>query len=313
LLQDASSIRLRYSEISERDATILRAVAGVLQELTGDEIVAAEPLLVGRKFVALVMETPGWVRRTTRLSPPARKVRDLAMSAHDPNKFMLDDIPSLVGSAGQSEQVASVLKDGLREISSAYPDMLAALEKELLRELRVQGKQGLANLRARAERVTGITGNFRLDAFATRLTSYDGSIDVLEGLASLAANKPPRDWVDRDVDAARIELAALARDFLRAEGLAHVAGREQSRFALAIFMSDPRSAGVIKPEVELDAGDLVEARAIASRLREEITDGVSWDVAIAAAAELASLLAHEQMKRTGEQQAKSPIVSAGGV
>lgn len=313
LLQDASSIRLRYSQISERDAAILRAVAGVIEELTGDEIVAAEPLLVGRRLVSLVMEAPGWVRRTTRLSAPARKVRDLAMSAHDPNKFMLDDIPSLVGAAGRPEQVAGILKDGLREISGAYPDMLAALEKELLRELRVQGKRGLANLRARAERVTGITGNFRLDAFATRLASYDGSIDVLEGLASLAANKPPRDWVDRDVDAARIELAALARDFLRAEGLAHVAGREQSRFALAIFMSDPQSAGVIRPEVELDAGELAQARAIASRLREEITEGVSWDVAIAAAAELASLLANENMKLAGEEaKPRSPIAAAGG-
>ncbi len=313
LLQDASSIRLRYSEISERDAAILRAVASAIEELTGDEIVAAEPLLVGRKLVALVMETPGWVRRTTSLSAAARKVRDLAMSAHDPNKFMLDDIPSLVGASGRPEQVASVLKDGLREISSAYPDMLAALEKELLRELRVQGKQGLANLRARAEQVTGITGNFRLDAFATRLASYDGSIDVLEGLASLAANKPPRDWVDRDVDAARIELAALARDFLRAEGLAHVAGREQSRFALAIFMSDPQSAGVIRPEVELDASGLAQARAIASRLREEITEGVSWDVAIAAAAELASLLANENMKLASKEPMPiSPIAAAGG-
>ena len=272
---------------------------------------AAEPLLVGRKLVSLVMETPGWVRRTARLSPSARKVRDLAMTAHDPNKFMLDDIPSLVSSAGKPEQVARILKEGLNEISEAYPEMLASLEKDLLRELRVQGKQGLANLRARAERVTGITGNFRLDAFATRLSSFDGSMDVLEGLASLAANKPPRDWVDRDVDAARIELAALARDFLRAEGLAHVAGREQSRFALAIFMSDPKGAGVLRPEVELDAGELDQARAIANSLRERISAGVSRDVAIAAAAELASLLAQED--KVAEPESSSPIVATGGV
>lgn len=311
LLQEASSVRLRYSEISKRDAAILKEVASVIEELTGDEIVAAEPLLIGRKLVSLIMDTPGWVRRTARLSPSARKVRDLAMAAHDPNKFMLDDIPSLVSSAGKPDQVARVLKEGLKEISDTYPEMLASLEKDLLRELRVQGKQGLANLRARAERVTGITGNFRLDAFATRLSSFDGSVDVLEGLASLAANKPPRDWVDRDVDAARIELAALARDFLRAEGLAHVAGREQSRFALAIFMSDPKGAGIIRPEVELDAGELDEARAIADSLRERISAGVSRDVAIAAAAELASLLAQEE--GVAEPETSSPIVATGGV
>lgn len=314
LMQDAESVRLRHSEISERDAAILRQVAEVIADLTGEEVEAAEPLLVGRRLVSMIMDAPAWVRRTGRLTLAARKVRDLALAAHDPNKFMLDDIPAMISSDGDAEQVARTLRLGLVEIADAYPAMLRSLEEGLLRELRVRGRRGLANLRARAERVTGITGNFRLDAFATRLSSFDGTTDVLEGLASLAANKPPRDWVDRDVDAARIELAALARDFLRAEGLAHVSGREQSRFALAIFMSDPEGAGVIRPEVELDADELGDARALAERLRQTIAAGIPRDVAIAAAAELASLLSRESVD--GEDEApSSPAparVAAGG-
>lgn len=311
LMQDAESVRLRHSEISERDAAILRRVAEIIAGLTGEDVEAAEPLLVGRRLVSMIMDAPGWVRRTGRLTPAARKVRDLALTAHDPNKFMLDDIPSLISPGGDAGQVAETLRSGLIEIAEAYPAMLGTLEEGLLSELRVRGRRGLANLRARAEQVVGITGNFRLDAFATRLSSFDGSRDVLEGLASLAANKPPRDWVDRDVDAARIELAALSRDFLRAEGLAHVSGREQSRFALAIYMSDPEGVGVIRPEVELDAEELGDARVLASRLRQTIAAGIPRDIAIAAAAELASLLSREPDDANREAPLRSKVAARG--
>ena len=291
LLQDPGSIRLRHSEISSDDAAILRGVSSIIGELTGKEIEAAEPLLVGRHLVSLVTEVPSWVRRTSTLSPGARKVRDLAISAHDPNKFMLDDIPSLVSDSENPGHVVDIIRAGLIEISGAYENMLRDLEKALLSELRASGQETSSKLQERAKRVMGITGNFRLDAFATRLTSYDGSLDVLEGLASLAANKPPRDWVDRDVDAARMELAALSREFLRTEGLAHVNGRAQSRFTIALYMSDPDNAGVIAPEVEVDFEQLLQARELASSLRDSIADGVERDVAIAAAASLTSLLA----------------------
>ena len=307
LLQDAKGVRLRHSEISERDAAILRNMSEVIAELSDEPVESAEPLIVGRRLVSLVMDTPGWVRRTTRLSASARKVRDLAIAAHDPNKFVLDDIPSNVGASDEPEAIASILRAGLEEIRNAYDRMLRSLEAGLLDELRASPSSGFERLRQRAETVVGITGNFRLDAFATRLTSFDSSIDVLEGLASLAANKPPRDWVDRDVDAARIELAALARDFLRAEGLAHVSGREQSRFALAIFTSDPDGPGTITPDVEIDRNGLDDARALAERLRCTITASIPRDVAFAAAVELALLLSAER-----EQHDENERVAAGG-
>lgn len=307
LLQDASSVRLRLSEITERDAAILRGVAEVVARHAPDDgTIAVDPLSVSRQLVALVMNVPAWVRRTSRLGRPALKVRDLAMSAHDPNKFMLDDLPKIAGDDAEVETVIAELSAGLEELAGAYTAMLASLRDLLLGELRVHGQDISERLRRRAKAVMGVTGNYRLDAFAARLSTFDETREALEGIASLAANRPPRDWVDRDVDAARIELASLAREFLRAEGLAHVQGRGDGRFSFALFMSDPARQGLITPEIAIDGEELARARELAESLRAVIGGKVGRDVALAAAVELAAALSEETEREPG------PALAAGG-
>ena len=56
----------------------------------------------------------------------------------------------------------------------------------------------------------------------------------MEGLASLAANKPPRNWVDTDIDRATVELAEMAQRFMRVEAYAHVKGRSNKRHSMAV-------------------------------------------------------------------------------
>ena len=104
--------------------------------------------------------------------------------------------------------------------------MLLDVRELLLAELAAAPTEnGLRTLRARAENVIGLTGDFRLDAFASRIATFSLDADMIEGIASLAANKPPKDWVDRDLDAARIEIADLARRFKRSEAFGRVKGR----------------------------------------------------------------------------------------
>jgi hypothetical protein len=227
------------------------------------------------------------------------KVRDLAASAHDPNKFMLDDLPALFDREDDGDQyvesIVSQLRAGLRELSFAYDAMFMSLRDVLIDELRAgRPDTDWSRLQSRARVVIGLTGNYRLDAFATRLSTFDGSIETLEGLASLAANKPPRDWVDRDADAARVELAALSQEFLRAEGFAHVKGREDGRVRMALFISDPGRPALVTPEFSVDGLERRRARQLAVRLRKLIGDEVTRDVALAAIAELGALLNDEQ-------------------
>jgi hypothetical protein len=77
---------------------------------------------------------------------------------------------------------------------------------------------------------------FQLDGFATRLASFDGSRTALEGLLSLAAERPPRDWVDRHIDAAILELTKFARRFREAEAFVAVQGRKAHSEAIAVVI-----------------------------------------------------------------------------
>jgi hypothetical protein len=295
LLQDAASVRLRRNDISDDHVRILQGVAETTAQLLGEPAPSViDPLSVGRQLVAVVTGAQGWVRRTGRLSPTATRVRDLAAAAHDPNKFMLDDLPTIFPADASSPQaVIGQIRDGLVEISSAYDRMIAGLADAMLAELAVGGEDGLERLRGRAANVVGLTGNYRLDAFATRLSSFSGGNEAIEGLASLAANKPPRDWVDRDVDAAAIELAALSQEFLRAEGLAHVKGRDNARIRLAFYMSDPGRPALVAPEFSVDDLDRQRARGLAAKLRGVIDPRTSPEVALAAIVELGAMLADE--------------------
>jgi hypothetical protein len=177
----------------------------------------------------------------------------------------------------------------------------------MLTELRIPygTETEIAELRTRAETVKGLTGNYRLDAFATRLAIYSGSDDEIEGIAGLAANKPPRDWVDRDIDQARIEIAALAQEFVKAEGLAHVKGRLDRRLAMALYFGDPTRPGPITPEFHITLDQRPQVDSLVSAFHAVLNESrPSRDVALAALAELGSQLAAQSptsISRDGDQ------------
>jgi hypothetical protein len=58
----------------------------------------------------------------------------------------------------------------------------------------------------------------------------------LEGILSLAADKPPRDWVDRHIDAAVLELVQFARRFREAEAFVAVKNRPAQSEAIAVVI-----------------------------------------------------------------------------
>jgi hypothetical protein len=243
-----------------------------------------------------------WTLKTARLSARAIQVRNLAKLANDPNKFLLDDIPAVFGETKAEREVRSAdavpiisaVRLGLDELVQAYPSMLRELATTMMRELRIPNASAseTTELHLRAENVRGLTGNYRLDAFATRLTTYSGTEEEIEGIASLAANKPPRDWVDRDIDQTRIEIAALAQEFVKAEGLAHVKGRGDRRHALALYFGDPTRPSPITPEFDIAIHQQAEVTRLVAMLSAALAKaGASRNVALAALAELGSELA----------------------
>lgn len=245
LAKDPTDIQLRWMNLSEMSRRLLSDLADVVRELDEENTLTdLEPIDVAKGLVAIYDRLPPWVNRTQGLSGNAKRVRQLFKQASDPNKLIFDDIPHELSDGHDSDagqalaEVTNRAREGLKELREAYPSMLHRLRETLLGELQVPSVAPtmLAELRARAENIRQLSGDFRLEAFVVRLEKFKGTESDMESLAGMAANKPPRNWVDADIDRAAVELAALAQRFIRAEAFAHVKGRPDKRQAMAVVV-----------------------------------------------------------------------------
>jgi hypothetical protein len=232
-LQDPERFSLRWVAIDEDKNQILEGISQLLAEI-GERAGAADPLEAARGLVGMVFNIPEWSRRTQRLGKTAKAIRDMLLKASDPHKVIFIDLASLLNAADAQAYVIS-LREPLQELIGAYGKMLAEVEAKMLEALGAN-KENLETLRERAKSVSGVSGDLRLDAFAARLATFDGSRASLEGILSLAAEKPPQDWVDRHIDAAILELAKFARRFREAEAFVAVQGRTAHSEAIAVVI-----------------------------------------------------------------------------
>lgn len=294
---DAGSIQVRWMDLSEVSRRLLSGMAEIVRGLDdSNALVHLEPIDVARGLVAIHDKLPAWTRRTMRLSANAVRIRNLFNRSKDPNKFLFNDIPGTLGEdfMGAKEEdlhrIIGSVREGLEELVHAYPSMLHRLRDIMLSELQVpnDSAQSLAELRSRAENIRQLAGDFRLEALVGRLSQYDGSDERFEGIASLVANKPPRDWVDQDIDKSGIELADMAQKFIRAETFARVKGRTQKRQSMAVLIGMDGRPSPLLEEFDVADADRETVDDIVSRVNIALNgaDTSRRSVILAALAEL---------------------------
>jgi len=288
-LQDPDRFSLRWVAIDEDKNRILEGISKLLAEI-GENAGAADPLEAARGLVAMVFNLPEWARRTSRLGQTTKDMRDMLLKASDPHKVLFVDLASLLGAADGKAYVKA-LRAPLQELAGAYGKMLAEVEAKMLSALDA-GRDDLEALRDRARSVSGISGDLQMDGFATRLASFDGSRASLEGVLSLAAERPPRDWVDRHIDTANLELAKFARRFREAEAFVAVQGRKAYSEAIAVVIGTGSDTKTITRSFAIPDRhrQTVEARAheVASMLEGH---GLGTDVLLAILAKAGMKLA----------------------
>ncbi|KAF0812239.1 hypothetical protein IGB42_03229 [Andreprevotia sp. IGB-42] len=297
-LQDPRRFSLRWVTIDEDKSHILQGISKLLAEV-GEKTEAADPLEAARGLVAMVFNLPEWSRRTARLGQTAKDIRDLLLKASDPHKVLFVDLASLLN-VPNGKAYVKALRAPLQELAGAYDKMLAEVEAKMFEALDTS-RDDLAALRERAKSVSGISGDLRLDAFATRLANFDGSRASLEGILSLAAEKPPRDWVDRHINAAILELAKFARRFREAEAFVAVQGRQAHSEAIAVVIGAGADTKTISRSFAISDRyhEMVETKAdqIASMLDAE---GLETEVLLAILAKVGMKLASIDKEATDD-------------
>lgn len=299
LAKDPEAIQLRWMDMSNVSRGLLSDMADIVRDIDSKNTLPnLEPIDVARGLVAIYDQLPAWVGRTQHLSAGARRVRHLFKQAKDPNRLIFDDLPMELGDGDGSygeEDIARIsgsLREALAELRNAYPSMLHRLRELLLSELHVPNAspQMLAGLRSRAENVLGISGDHRLEAFIIRLARFSGTDEDMESLASMAANKPPSNWVDADVDRASVELADLARRFIHLEAFARVKGRVAKRHAIAVVVGTDERPTPFHDDFEIGDLERPEVDALVTQLSKALDDTGTGrrNVILAALAELSA-------------------------
>ncbi|MBE7492973.1 MAG: ATP-binding protein [Planctomycetes bacterium] len=297
LAKDPQTIQIRWMDLSGVDRDILTGIADVVGSLHPEAPISiVEPLAVGRQLIAIYEDLPHWTKRTMRLSKQALQLRDLFKRATDPNQLLFSAIPNALNGDGHHTQdtnaIVNRVRDSLQELVSTFPSMLHRLKSTLLTELHVpnESPQALAELRGRAENIRGLSGDFNLDAFVVRLTQFDATNSSMESIASLAAEKPPRDWTDADLDRATVRIVELAEQFLRAETFTRVKGRPAKRHALAVVVGKGGRPTPYLEEFSIGESDKAAVDDLVRRITGELerADPSTKNVILAALAEISA-------------------------
>jgi len=281
-LQNASRIAMKYVEIDKKRQSILEGINIQLREKLGISA-ATDPLDAARTLVAIMFNQSAWAQRTNSLTVKSRQVRDTLLRASDPHKVLFIDLPIIFGT-DISESYISSLGDALKEITTAYDKMLNRLISKMMQALDAK-LDDISIIRERAKTVSGITGDFRLDGFAARLSVFEQSRDFYEGLLGLAVNKPSRDWNDQDVDLALITLADWALKFRQIEAIASVRDRAPTRKAIAVVFGTGDAGKTISNSFDISIQD----QSVVDKLAETLvgySSNVSPEIFLAALAQV---------------------------
>lgn len=306
LARNPADISLRQVEMEGVTTEILTQL-GELLELD----VRDEPLAVARAIVAQFDDLVPWTSKTQSLLPATLRVREILKRASDPNKLLFDDLPALVkpekDGVFDPKKVARLVRDALAEMRAAYPNTLAELKALMLNELdvRAETQDAIADLRERAENIRQIGGDLRLDAFIGRLAQFHGTQEDMEGLASIAANKLPRDWNDSDRERARVGIAELAGAFLKLETMARVKGRKGRRQAIAVMVGQDGVPLPLFGEFEVSDADRKDVSALATAVDAALahSDHKRREVIMAALAEVMSRYLDETSQTSQRKRA----------
>ena len=198
LINNSCDLQLRWLELDEASKRLLAGIRMAVSEISSDQDEIENSRWRQRvRWLRLSNSLEPWTKRTGRLTSGTLEIRNVLRHAVDPNTLLFDELPKLVGEGRAPESRAEVaeatgrVRAALGELKGRFAAICSELRDLMFRELDVRPGTAASSLRARAENISEISGDFRLNAFIARLARWTGSDGDVEGIAGLAANNPP--------------------------------------------------------------------------------------------------------------------------
>lgn len=271
LIKESNDAEIKYIDMSETRLDYVRQLHSDLgKSFKSFKYCQPNILDISRKMVAFINKLNPWIMRTKKLDRKTMRLRDLLKGASDPNKLIFEDIVSLYKLQVNDLKEDSLMPiiNSLTDLENAYPALIEMMGDILYNALQINPLTvDLNALHRRAETVNHATGDFRIDALASRLSTFDPTNDAdIAGVASLAANKPIHDWIDLDVDRAVIELGVLCDGFKKAELYSHLKGKPSNRRSFVVMTSF--NGEDVQQDVDFSLSS--ESTGMVSDIKEEI-------------------------------------------
>jgi hypothetical protein len=172
---------------------------------------------------------PAYSRQTRNVSDIAIALREVLLSAREPDVLLFEDLPRACGLTGFPASELDpvdipvffgVLQNALAELQRAYDDLLSELEQLLFRALGAAGGTAREITRFRAQAVAEHAVDLRLRAFVHHLVEDQmDNVAWVEAIATMLVGKSPRMWSDTDRARFEIALTELTRSFCHLESL----------------------------------------------------------------------------------------------
>ena len=254
LVRRPHTFALRSYRLNARERRVIAALGDLAREPGNGgrgtvERSASGLVTIVRQLVRLTEGLPPYAQHTRRrLSAPARAVRDLLRTARDPRTLLLEDLPRALEvdleSADGPPAFTRALRDCMRDLMRAFPDLLDAVEEQIREAFGIEqrGRALREELRRRALPLLEHTSDPKLRIFlkeAARDVKANGN-DWREALARAAVGgKPPAHWRDEDADTCMIRLRTLAAECDALSELVAATGGDAAATVASIGLLEP--------------------------------------------------------------------------
>lgn len=291
--------------------------------LFDDELAPTEisQLKAVRPIIAFANQLPRYTQITHSLSQKAVAVREALLSAREPQRLLLEDLPQALDfeapeiGTEEIETYFADLKQCLVELQSAYDKLLLKTQKQLVDALLLSSDLEAARheIAPRAQLLHGWIADLELRAFVSRLGD-DGlaNREWLESVASCLVHKPPRKWNDDDVLASQLALADLAARFRRTEevALSETQVEYDDTIGHALRLSVTDGTGQEQSEMVRMTPDCEEVVSVLRNALQSLPEERKTRIMAVAALAKEVLNRPDSLQRADEQHARQPSKEA---
>lgn len=231
LLKSPEKFDFQRVTISGAREEVLRKLA----PLVGLSEEERKPLPFVLRLLQQVRGLPPYVKKTSRMSEEAMAVREALYRSSDPTALLFEELPNALNIGVDSfldakdvdperaELFVRELQKALREITSAYDDLIRDIQSHLAAAFELRGEtadEQRHELAERAQELEPHVSDPDVKSFLIRATNEVLDTQAwYESIASLIAGKPPVKWLDKDLDTFTAELRSVARKFWTREPL----------------------------------------------------------------------------------------------